>query len=114
MFGFACGEDGDLSMTDGRINEAEDAELMRETLRAVWSTNQGEWDGDPEEGIIFSNFLGKDPDEEEMRAELETALEKVSDTATITSFEVEKDRASRTMKIQVGVRDGDEETVVEL
>lgn len=113
MFGFAI-KDGDLSMKDGKIQPVEDEYLLCQKLQAVWSTNLGEWDADPEEGIDFDSFLGKDPDEDEMRAELETALGKVSETATITSFEVIKDRSTRKMTINVGVHDGESEITVPL
>lgn len=78
----------DLEIEDNEIQMVTDEELFRQKLQAVWSTNKGEWSLNKSEGIDFHVILTKNPDEDEIRTELETALEKVSSTAEIASFSV--------------------------
>lgn len=51
--------DGDLSFTNNEIDMVRDNELTAQTIQYVISTNKGEWLFNKDEGINFSNILGK-------------------------------------------------------
>ena len=104
----------DLSITDNAIDMVDNDDLFVQKLQAVWSTNRGEWTLNKGEGIDRHLILRKRPDENEIRAELEEALEKISDTAAIVEFEMEMNRETRNAVITVRVQDGDTEYAVPL
>lgn len=104
----------DLSITDNVIDMAEDEALFVQKVQAVWSTNRGEWNLDPSEGIDFHAILRKMPDEDEIRAELEAALETVSETAAIVEFSMDIEKTSRHAVITARIQDGGNEYAVPL
>ena len=113
---FAVTEDWphDLSITDNVIDMVDDGYLLAQKIQAVWSTNRGEWSLNEEEGIDRYVILRKRPDEDEIRAELEEALERISETASIVEFDMTTDRASRHAVITVRIQDGDTEYAIPL
>lgn len=50
---------GDVVIKNGEIQMVSGAELLRQTVETVLNTNKGEWFFDIDEGITFSNILGK-------------------------------------------------------
>lgn len=50
---------GDVEITNKRIVMVEGAELTRQNVQQVLSTNKGEWVLNPDEGIDFKNILGR-------------------------------------------------------
>lgn len=104
----------DLSITDGVIDMTEDEELLVQKIQAVWSTNRGEWTLAPSEGIDFQTILRKSPDQDEIREELESAMEQVSTTAHITGFSMDVDKQTRHAVISVQIQDGGKDYVVPL
>lgn len=104
----------DLSITDEAIDMAEDDALFAQKVQAVWSTNRGEWDLDPSEGIDFHVILKKNPDRDEIREELQAALETVSSSAHIVEFSMDIDKETRRAVITVRIRDGAKDYTVPL
>lgn len=104
-FGITGNFPHDLDIQSGVIRMSEGNDLFREKLQAVWSTNKGEWNLDSGEGINFHAVLKKNPDHDEIRAELEEALQKVSPTAELTDFLLTEDTKQRHLLITVNVQD---------
>ena len=77
--------DGDV-VVNKTIEIATDPEALRQKVERVLGTNQGEWSFDPLEGIDFSVILCKNPDEDEIRIEIEEALMRLDETFAITDF----------------------------
>lgn len=68
----------------------EGAENLQVKAGLVIGTNQGEWSHDVEEGIDFGAVLRKNPDEAEIRATIERALQhSVDETFVLTEFQLE-------------------------
>lgn len=89
------------------IEMVSDAELMRQKVQRVLSTNRGEWSYDPEEGIEFSVILRKNPDKDDIRRTIEEALQHIDETFTLTSFELEvADRRKATIRLIAVNSDG--------
>lgn len=70
---------GDVVITDNKIELVEGIELIVQTLRQVLSTNLGEWFGDEEEGIDFYAILTKNPNYALVQDTINTAVQKVAD-----------------------------------
>ena len=58
MKGFEL-SNGDVVIENGEIQMVSGAELTRQTVETVLGTNKGEWFFNADEGITFSNILGK-------------------------------------------------------
>ena len=58
MKGFEL-SNGDVVIKNGEIQMVSGAELTRQTVETVLGTNKGEWFFNVDEGITFSNILGK-------------------------------------------------------
>ena len=93
MKGFALARDNDFRrdvvIKDRDIVLVDGDELLRQTCECVIQTNLGEWFINPEEGIDFHEILIKNPDYDEIRAQIQLGLQQVDDTFSITSFEYE-------------------------
>ena len=57
--GFLLDSNGDVVIKNSQISMIDGAELTAQTVRTVLGTNNGEWFGNPDEGISFRNILGK-------------------------------------------------------
>lgn len=86
MKGFSV-RNGDV-VVDKTIEMVDGSELLRQKCELVIGTNQGEWSYDPEEGIDFRVVLRKNYDADEIRAEIEAALQRIDDTFTVTEFAI--------------------------
>lgn len=69
MKGFALTNKGDVLISNHEIQIVEDAELTRQTVQTILSTNKGEWSLNHDEGITFSNILGKNAVKETTQSE---------------------------------------------
>lgn len=58
MQGFKL-NNGDVVIENGEIQMTAGGDLLRQTVETVLNTNKGEWWLNPDEGITFSNILGK-------------------------------------------------------
>lgn len=88
-------------------------ELLRQTIQTIINTNKGEWFNDWDEGIEFSNILGKGVTEEMVMAEIEDGLRQVDDTLNITDFTMSLDERTLTVKFTCTSEDRDIEIEVE-
>jgi hypothetical protein len=97
--GFALDANGDVLITNNEISMVFDADLIRQTVETVLGTKKGEWSLNIEEGINFSNILGKQQNEEIIKNEILQGLLQVDDTFVINDFSCELDREKRKLKI---------------
>lgn len=95
MKGFALDENGDVLIENGRISLVVGDDLLKQNVGTVLGTNLKEWFFDWDQGIDFSNLLGKNKNEELARYEIERGLLQVDKTFTITDFKYEVDKATR-------------------
>lgn len=84
--GFAIDSTGDLLIDNNEIQMVEGEELLKQTVQSIIGTNKGEWFLNENEGIEFSNILGKGVTEEMVKAEIEDGLQQVDDTLSISDF----------------------------
>lgn len=90
------------------IEMVEDTELLRQKIKRVLGTNQGEWSYDPEEGINFKVVLCKNPDSNEIRATIEQALIRIDETFAITDFKLTLNGRSAEIDFRAVNSDGEE------
>ena len=95
MKGFAMDERGDLLIENNEISIVAGDNLLQQKVLTVLRTNLREWFFDWEQGISFSNLLGKGVGAELARYELQRGLEQVDSTFTITEFSYNFDSAAR-------------------
>ena len=105
MKGFKLDSTGDIDIVLNENNKRKEIqlidgkELIQQTLESVLGTNKGEWFLNESEGITFSNILGKNVDEEIIRNEIQQGLIQVDSSFVMTSFEMNMDAQTRTLKI---------------
>lgn len=88
MKSIALDDSGDILIENNVINMVDGNELLRQKIHEVLQTNQGEWFFDWEQGIIFSNILGKNVTEEAVRTEIERGLRQVDENLTISDLDM--------------------------
>lgn len=86
MKSFALDNTGDLIIVNHELKMVEGDELIRQKVQEVINTNKGEWFLDWEQGIDFSNVLGKGVTEEMVKAEIEDGLQQVDEDLIISDF----------------------------
>lgn len=59
MKGFMLDSNGDIVISNNEIQMVNGTDLTAQTVKTVLSTNKGEWIFDKDEGINFTNILGK-------------------------------------------------------
>lgn len=106
-------KDGDLLIENNEIQMVEGEELLRQTVQSIIETNKGEWFTDWDEGIDFSNILGKGVTEEMIIAEIEDGLRQVDETLNITDFDMSIDGRMLTVSFSCMSEDIDTEIEVE-
>ncbi|UVI28160.1 DUF2634 domain-containing protein [Paenibacillus spongiae] len=99
-------EAGDLVMIEG---PAEQAQCVRITL----GTNKGEWFLDPDLGIDFKLFLGKNLNREEMIEELREGLHQLDFISTVEDIEINQDHTTRRQLISFTATTINGETLTE-
>ena len=87
-------------------------ELLRQTAQSIIETNKGEWFTDWDEGIDFSNILGKGVTEEMIIAEIEDGLRQVDETLNITDFDMSID--GRMLNVSFSCMSEDSDTEIEV
>ncbi|OAB39160.1 hypothetical protein PMSD_04305 [Paenibacillus macquariensis subsp. defensor] len=93
-------ETGDILMSaSGNLVMVEGTEEIAQCCHIGIGTNKGEWFLNPDMGITFSKFLGKQINEEEMREELTQGLmqEERMQSVDLINFTAEKN--SRTLLV---------------
>lgn len=97
--GFKLDENGDIIVSsNGKISFVAGKELKRQTIETILRTNKGEWFLNPEEGINFWAILGKTPEKEIVRNEVQNGIRQVQDDLTISEFNMELD-GNRHLKV---------------
>lgn len=76
---FKLDHNGDVSITDNKIDMVSGIELVMQTLRTVLNTNLKEWFADESEGIDYSVILTKNPNTDLIHDTIETAVNKVAE-----------------------------------
>lgn len=110
MKGFALDQNGDLLIENGDIGIVVGDSLLQQKVWTVLHTNLKEWFFDWEQGIDFSNLLGKGVGAELARYEIERGLAQVDNTFTITDFSYKEDEAARkaTISFRAQTESGEE------
>lgn len=108
MKGFKL-ENGDVVISNGRIEMTDGNGLLRQTVESVLQTNKGEWFLNEDEGINFRAILRKMPDFDEIRSEVLDGLTQVDETFVIDTFDYSV--TDRNLAIAFTARNGQNETV---
>lgn len=109
---FALDQKGDLIIENSDIQIVEGEELLKQTIKNILSTNKGEWFLDWEQGIEFSNILGKGVTEEIVQAEIEEGLQQVDETLHISEFKMNVNGRSLTVSFKATNEEKDTEIEV--
>ena len=103
MKGFKLDQNGDVVITDGKIEMVEDIVLIAQTLRQVIGTNLGEWLFDEDEGIDFYTILTKNPNNDLIQDTIKTAVQHAAEILGVEietgDFAFEIDKKNRSMTI---------------
>ena len=111
MKGFALDSNGDVLIENNEITMVYAENLVRQTIETVLGTKKGEWSLNVEEGINFSNLLGKQQAEDIIKNEIYQGLLQVDDTFVINDFSCEFDRTLRKLAISFSATNGEGETI---
>ena len=111
MKGFALDEHGDVLIENNEISIVVGDSLLQQKVWTVLQTNLKEWFFDWDQGIDFTNFIGKGKTEDMARYEIERGLAQVDSTLTITEFEYAEDQKARTASIHFTAQNDSGETV---
>lgn len=112
MKSFALDNTGDLLIENNEVQMIEGEELLRQTVQSILATNKGEWFLDWEQGIEFSNILGKGITEEMIRTEIEDGIKQVDDSYNISSFSMSL--TDRTLKVKFTAVNEEKDTEIEV
>lgn len=83
--------DGDVVIKNGDIQMVTNDERLKQKVLYTLKTNLGEWEYDKEEGIDFSAFLRKSPDDEEIRDNIRAGLLQVDPTFVINTIDIKRE-----------------------
>lgn len=100
MKGFKLTAEGDLSLTDGKIDMIDGIDLTAQTVKTVTSTNKGEWWLNENEGIQFFYILGKGVTEDVVRSECQNAARQVDMNLQIDEFDYTVNPVTRKAKVK--------------
>lgn len=109
---FSVDASGDIVIENGEIQIAENEELIRQKIKSVISTNKGEWFADWDEGIDFSNILGKGVTEETIQAEIEEGIAQVDEDLIVSDFSISINNRDLTVSFAVTSEETDTEIEV--
>ena len=88
MKSLALDSSGDLLIENGSLQRVDGNELIRQKVQEVINTNKGEWFFDWEQGIEFSNILGKGVTDEAIMLEIQNGLKQVDENLLISDFSI--------------------------
>lgn len=91
--------DGDLVFAAGELQMVAGAEEVAQSCRVILGTRRGEWFLNPELGIDFDAFNGKDPSLEVMEDELRAGLEQEPRIQTIDEITITVNKVDRTLLV---------------
>lgn len=99
MKALAIDENGDLFMEQGKLQEVSGVEEIRQRFRQLLRTNKGEWFLNPEEGLDYSTFWTKTPDEEAIRMTIDEVAEQVEEIERLEDVRIDFDERERTLTV---------------
>ena len=108
MKGFKM-NNGDVVISNGKIEMVDGNELLRQTVKSILQTNKGEWFLNETEGINFRAILKKMPDFDEIRSEVLDGLTQVDETFTLDRFNYEV--TERNLAVSFAAHNSSRETV---
>lgn len=88
MKGFMLGAQGDVIVEKNDIKLAYDGDLIRQTIKQVLSTNRGEWQFNPQEGIPVQKVLTKNPNLAKIKDYVRSAVRQVDSTLEMTACDI--------------------------
>lgn len=94
----------DEQSVDCQIEMISGDDLLAQTTQSVLGTNKGEWFDNENEGITFSNILGKQIDEEKIKNEVLQGLLQVDSSFFITEFGMSLDNVARKLEVTFTAR----------
>lgn len=109
MKDLALDSKGDLLIENNDLVLVTGDEEIRQRVECNLGTNKGEWFNDWEQGIRFSNLLGKNVTDEDVRGEVINGLRQVDETFTLDSFTVT--RTGRRLAANFTAHNADGDTV---
>lgn len=86
-------------------------DLIRQTVETNLGTNKGEWFLDIDEGIEFSNLLGKEKTEETIKNEILQGLSQVDSSFYLTHFSFEFNKLQRKLRVEFAAQNEEGETI---
>lgn len=92
-------QNGDLVFEKGDLVMVEGADELRQTVYIGMQTNQGEWFLNPEIGIRHASFVGKKPNDEEMRAEIIRGAMQDERIQSVEDIAIERDTRARKVSV---------------
>lgn len=109
MNGFRLNSNGDVVISEGKIEMASDTELLAQTVRQVLKTNLGEWWLNKNEGIDLSCLLCKNPNYEQIEDNIVLGLRQVDETFKLISFNCTEE--NRVLKVNFTAANENGETI---
>lgn len=106
--------DGDLMFEDGELMLVSGDEELAQAVQINLNTNKGEWFLNPEMGLTFKLFSGKNLSEEEMRDDLITTILQEPRIDTVDEITFKPDYDSRTLEIRFTATGIDGEVINEV
>lgn len=113
MISLKVDDTGDLVFTGGELATIEGPEELAQCCRLGIGTNKNEWFLNPEMGIEFTLFLGKDVNEARMMDELTAGLLQESRILSVENVEFTINPKSRTMLVTFTATGTNGETIQE-
>lgn len=83
MKGFKLNSQGDVVISNNKIELVEDLELIIQTINQVLNTNLGEWFNDESEGIDYHVILTKNPNYDLIEDTINTSISQVAETFNV-------------------------------
>jgi phage baseplate assembly protein W len=91
--------DGDLVFERGTLQMIEGPEEIAQCCEIILGTNQGEWFLNPDMGIPFTAFTGKNLSQEQMIEELRAGLAQEPRIQTVEEILITADGKERTLTV---------------
>ncbi|MDO5397070.1 MAG: hypothetical protein Q4G33_03990 [bacterium] len=98
---------GDVSITNNKIDMVEDVELEVQTMKSVLQTNKGEDIFDKNEGINFRQILGRGVTADMVETQMKSGINQVNPDYIIEDFEYSVDKINRKSTAEFTVRKSD-------
>ena len=112
---FKMDNNGDLVISENKIEMVSGVDLIMQTLRQVLNTNLKEWFTDEAEGIDYSAILTKNPNKDLIQDTINTAVQKVADQLEIEletgNFSFEKKERHMNISFEINLSTGESEIV---